>query len=97
MAELAANAVTHGHTPDARFELEVAVRLDLADPELLRILVTDSYGGHVPTAVLRPPVPDATSGRGLMLMATLAERRGSRCVGPVSTHVCQGHVRDESG
>ncbi|WP_406297280.1 ATP-binding protein [Embleya sp. NBC_00888] len=81
VAELAANAVNHGHTPDARFELEVAVRPDLADPELLRIAVTDSYGGHVPTAVLRPPAPDAKSGRGLMLVATLAERWGGRCVG----------------
>lgn len=104
VAELAATAVTHGHTPDARFELEVAVRSDLADRELLRIAVTDSYGGHVPTAVPRPPVPDATSGRGLMLVATLAERWGGRCVGPggrpcarSSTHVCRGHVRVSPG
>ncbi|MEU5400261.1 ATP-binding protein [Streptomyces sp. NPDC005963] len=70
IAELAANAVTHGRVPDADFELEISLT-----PELLRIDVSDSH-------TQRPPEPgalvaarlDQDCGRGLMLVEALADR-----------------------
>ncbi|MCS0639503.1 ATP-binding protein [Streptomyces sp. LP05-1] len=81
VAELAANAVTHGKVPGREFE----VRLSLT-PHLVRIEVTDARGecrppgpGQVPS-----PVPDACSGRGMLLVEALASRwevRDGRPVG----------------
>ncbi|WP_406401070.1 ATP-binding protein [Streptomyces uncialis] len=72
VAELAANAVAHtGATPGAEFALRLMLQ-----PGALRIEVTDAAGS------VRPPEPgdlgapddEAESGRGLILVAALADR-----------------------
>ncbi|MGW7101372.1 ATP-binding protein [Streptomyces sp. NPDC054838] len=65
VAELAANAVTHGRVPGRGFRLEL-----LARPGLLRIEVTDTRGDLLP--VRRAP------GRGLVLVDAYADRWGVR-------------------
>ncbi|MFD9544555.1 ATP-binding protein [Streptomyces sp. NPDC060022] len=72
VAELAANAVLHGHTPGRDFRIALAY-----DPptDRLRIEVTDSRGDRLPKirpAAPAPTTPD-TSGRGLRLVAALAD------------------------
>ncbi|MFF9756159.1 ATP-binding protein [Streptomyces sp. NPDC014344] len=69
VAELAANAVTHGRVPGRDFRL----RFHVVD-HTLRIEVTDARGDHVPRR--RPASPDAESGRGLCLVDALADRWG---------------------
>lgn len=71
VAELAANAVTHGRVPGRDFEL----RLGLGRRTLF-IDVSDTRGerrppnpGEIPT-----PPPDADGGRGLLLVDALASR-----------------------
>ncbi|MGK5446688.1 ATP-binding protein [Streptomyces radiopugnans] len=78
VAELAANAVLHGHVPGRCFRL--ALTYDRAAGRLL-VEVTDARGESKP----RPPAPDAgpgsgteadplrTGGRGLTLVAALAD------------------------
>ncbi len=68
VAELAANAVTHGRVPGRDFEL----RLTLL-PRILRIEVTDTHSGP-PRPAVRPPGPLDEHGRGLMLVEALADR-----------------------
>ncbi|MBY8879554.1 ATP-binding protein [Actinacidiphila acidipaludis] len=71
VAELAANAVTHGRVSGRDFELRMGLTADM-----LRIDVTDTRTER------RPPVPGeatepgplAESGRGLLLVEALAER-----------------------
>ncbi|WP_318215025.1 ATP-binding protein [Streptomyces sp. SCL15-6] len=72
VAELAANAVTHGRVPGR--DIEVLLRLDAYT---LRIEVSDSRGER------RPPAPggavaesEAEGGRGLLLVDALADRWG---------------------
>jgi anti-sigma regulatory factor (Ser/Thr protein kinase) len=72
VAELAANAVTHGRVPGR--DIEVVLRLDAYT---LRIDVSDSRGER------RPPgpegvvaAPEAEGGRGLLLVDALADRWG---------------------
>ncbi|MEW2522689.1 ATP-binding protein [Actinacidiphila alni] len=68
IAELAANAVTHGHVPGRDFEL----RLQLT-ASLLRIEVSDARAERRPPATLpAAPSPLADSGRGLLLVDALA-------------------------
>ncbi|MFI2374971.1 ATP-binding protein [Streptomyces sp. NPDC018964] len=69
VAELAANAVTHGRVPGRDFRLEFHV-VD----HTLRIEVTDTRGEHLPE--LQPPSSDIESGRGLLLVEALADRWG---------------------
>ncbi|KUL36439.1 hypothetical protein ADL22_24415 [Streptomyces sp. NRRL F-4489] len=72
VAELAANAVTHGRVPGRDFEL--AVRLL---GRTLRIEVSDTRGELRPPApgTSRPvPRPLAENGRGLLLVEALADR-----------------------
>lgn len=69
VAELAANAATHGRVPGRDFRLEFYV-VD----HTLRIEVTDTRGERLPQ--LQPPSPDAESGRGLLLVEALADRWG---------------------
>ncbi|MFC8001370.1 ATP-binding protein [Streptomyces olivaceus] len=69
VAELAANAATHGRLPGRSFRLTLHVIGDT-----LRIEVTDTRRDRLP----EPQTPDAAgeSGRGLLLVEALADRWG---------------------
>ncbi|MFI0090398.1 ATP-binding protein [Streptomyces bobili] len=75
VAELAANAATHGRLPGRSFRLVLLVR-----GATLRIEVTDTRGDDLPRR--SPPGPDAESGRGLLLVEAFADRWGVQ-FGPV--------------
>ncbi|MFD5946229.1 ATP-binding protein [Streptomyces collinus] len=75
VAELAANAATHGRLPGRDFRLVLRTR-----SETLRIEVTDTRGDDLPRH--HPAAPDAESGRGLLLVEALADRWGVE-LGPV--------------
>ncbi|MDT0429645.1 MULTISPECIES: ATP-binding protein [Streptomyces] len=86
VAELAVNAVRHGHVPGRDFHL----RLDAATrPQTVRIEVTDTRAERVPPRPTHVRVPEAedTGGRGLLLVAGLASRWGwhPRAAGPGKT------------
>nr|WP_307628646.1 ATP-binding protein [Streptomyces turgidiscabies] len=70
-AELTANAVRHGHVPGRDFHLQ----LTLAEGTF-RMEVTDTRAEKRPPPI--PPAPDSTSesGRGLFLVAALADDWG---------------------
>ncbi|MFJ8919685.1 Histidine kinase-like ATPase domain-containing protein [Streptomyces sp. LamerLS-316] len=70
VAELAANAAVHGRVPGRDFRLRLAVHGDA----LLRIEVTDTRGERLPASEVPPE--DAESGRGLLIVAALADRWG---------------------
>ncbi|WP_405362136.1 ATP-binding protein [Kitasatospora sp. NBC_00085] len=72
IAELSANASTHGRVPGRRFELLALI----ADPHVLRIEVSDCRGDRHP---VRPAAlaPKSQSGRGLTLIDALADRWGT--------------------
>ncbi|MCY0955204.1 ATP-binding protein [Streptomyces sp. H27-S2] len=69
VAELAANAATHGRVSGRGFRLAL-----LAGTDALRIEVTDTRGEDLP--LLSTAAPDASSGRGLVLVEALADRWG---------------------
>ncbi|MER6268338.1 ATP-binding protein [Streptomyces sp900105755] len=69
VAELAANAATHGRVSGRDFGLLLYVLGDT-----LRIEVTDTRGDRLPHT--QPLGPDAESGRGLVLVAALADKWG---------------------
>ncbi|MEH0624495.1 MULTISPECIES: ATP-binding protein [Streptomyces] len=71
VAELAANAVTHGRVPGRDFEL----RLSLPTGSL-RIEVTDTRAERLPPrpGTVRPARPLDEGGRGLVLVDALADR-----------------------
>lgn len=72
VAELAANAVTHGRVPGRDFELQLSLVTGA-----LRIEVTDTQAERRPPAPgdVRPPArPLDESGRGLVLVDALADR-----------------------
>ncbi|MFJ4939629.1 ATP-binding protein [Streptomyces pseudovenezuelae] len=71
-AELTANAVRHGHVPGRDFE----VRLTSAG-RILRVEVSDTRTERVPSLSLDEPPGDAESGRGLLLVAALADEWGT--------------------
>ncbi|MCF3177055.1 ATP-binding protein [Streptomyces sioyaensis] len=73
IAELAANAATHGCVPGRDFRLVV-----LSDADTLRIEVTDARGDRLP-ALQASDVRE--SGHGLLLVDALADRWGV-CRGP---------------
>ncbi|MFV6030343.1 ATP-binding protein [Streptomyces sp. NPDC056264] len=75
VAELAANAATHGRVGGRSFRLAL-----LSRPDTLRIEVTDTRGEDLPRA--RPHCPESDSGRGLLLVEALADRWGVE-LGPV--------------
>ncbi|MFC8664146.1 ATP-binding protein [Streptomyces sp. NPDC057199] len=68
-AELTANAVRHGHVPGRDFHL----RLTGSD-DVIRIEVTDTRSERLPAP--ETPSPDHESGRGLLLVAALADDWG---------------------
>ncbi|MFF6811773.1 ATP-binding protein [Streptomyces sp. NPDC012403] len=69
VAELAANAITHGRVSGRDFRLLLYVVGDT-----LRIEVTDTRGDRLPCP--RHSATDAESGRGLLLVDALADRWG---------------------
>ncbi|MEU6085637.1 ATP-binding protein [Streptomyces sp. NPDC047085] len=71
VAELAANAVTHGRVPGRDFELRLAL---LAGS--VRIEVTDTRAEQQPPGPqdVREPAPLADAGRGLVLVNAFADR-----------------------
>jgi anti-sigma regulatory factor (Ser/Thr protein kinase) len=74
VAELAANAALHGHVRGRDFRLALAF-----DPaaDLLRVEVTDARGDRLPRPVASEEAADAETGRGLFLVAALADRWGT--------------------
>lgn len=71
VAELAANAVTHGRVPGRDFELGLTLRVDT-----LRVEVADARGESVPRVAPASPAPGEESGRGLLVVAALAVEWG---------------------
>ncbi len=65
VAELAANAVSHGHVEGRDFRLLMTLAGDV-----LRVGVVDTRGDLLPC--VRAPETDDESGRGLVLVAALA-------------------------
>ncbi|NGO43283.1 ATP-binding protein [Streptomyces ureilyticus] len=86
VSELATNAVLHGVPPGRGFRLQLA--LDTAG--VVRIEVHDSGPGEV-----RPPDPDteAEDGRGLLLVAALADKWGVGERDPGKVVWCEFAVR----
>ncbi|WP_107465888.1 ATP-binding protein [Streptomyces sp. MA5143a] len=70
VAELAANAATHGRVQGRDFEVTLYVIGDT-----LRIEVTDTRAERLPCG--RRPTADDESGRGLLLIEALADRWGT--------------------
>ncbi|AZP17005.1 ATP-binding protein [Streptomyces aquilus] len=72
-AELTANAVRHAHIPGRDFHLRLTTTATT-----LRIEVTDTRTEKhpSPTCTTPPPSADSESGRGLLLVATLADNWG---------------------
>lgn len=68
VSELATNAVRHAGTPS------FVVDVDYTRGEGVRIAVTDTGVGH---PIPRRPDPTAEHGRGLLLVASLADRWGA--------------------
>lgn len=86
VAELAANAATHGRVPGRDFEL----RLTRVPGAVLRIEVSDARGESRPPLPegLAEPTADDLSGRGLLLVSALADRWCVRDRVPVGKTVC---------
>ncbi|MEE1831997.1 ATP-binding protein [Streptomyces sp. SP17KL33] len=75
VAELAANATLHGRLQGRDFQL--ALMLDTAT-ETLRVAVTDARAERLPVLSPHCTTPqDSESGRGLLLVAALADRWGT--------------------
>ncbi|MFJ4863714.1 ATP-binding protein [Streptomyces sp. NPDC088748] len=68
-AELTANAVRHGHVPGRDFHLRLTRTADT-----LRIEVSDTRTERVPLLTHHEPPGEAESGRGLLVVARLADR-----------------------
>lgn len=68
-AELAANAVRHGHVSGRDFHVRLT-----EDAGRLRVEVTDTRTERVPLLSGLEPSGDAESGRGLLIVAVLATR-----------------------
>ncbi|MFK0256010.1 ATP-binding protein [Streptomyces sp. NPDC090445] len=68
-AELAANAVRHGHVPGRDFHLRLSATADT-----LRVEVSDTRTERVPLPTHHDAPDDAESGRGLLVVARLASR-----------------------
>jgi anti-sigma regulatory factor (Ser/Thr protein kinase) len=75
VAELAANAALHGRVPGRDFRIVVTVTAADGGGNTLRIEAIDTRGDRLPEA-RRSPSPDDESGRGLLMVAALADRWG---------------------
>ncbi|MFC3348433.1 ATP-binding protein [Streptomyces echinoruber] len=72
VAELAANAVTHGRVPGRDFRLSLTLT---TARDRVRVEVTDTRGDRLPPArPCAPENPEAEAGRGLWLVTCLASR-----------------------
>jgi anti-sigma regulatory factor (Ser/Thr protein kinase) len=71
-AELCANAVQQGHVPGRDFEVRMTAS---PSTRTVRIEVTDTRGEGVPLLSVGPS-PRGEGGRGLLLVAALADRWG---------------------
>ncbi|WP_327352388.1 ATP-binding protein [Streptomyces sp. NBC_01304] len=71
VAELAANAVTHGRVAGRDFELGLHL-----DGATLRIAVSDARTEKQPPRFGEAPAPEAETGRGLLLVQSLATAWG---------------------
>ncbi|ORT53847.1 ATP-binding protein [Streptomyces sp. CB03238] len=78
VAELAANAVSHGRVPGRSFRLTLAV----VQAATLRVEVTDTRHERMPVRTVGPAGGVAESGYGLLLVEVLADRWGVE-LGPV--------------
>ncbi|MDT0436830.1 MULTISPECIES: ATP-binding protein [Streptomyces] len=76
VAELTANAATHGRVPGRDAHLALTLR-----GNVLRVEVTDTKGDQMPGCPQLPPL-DAESGRGMLIVEALADRWGVE-TGPV--------------
>ncbi|MFF4664211.1 ATP-binding protein [Streptomyces sp. NPDC001282] len=79
VAELAANAVRHGHVPGRDFHL--LLRVTAEDRPTVRVEVSDTRGERVPPRPGQLPVPAPGSGlvgggRGLLIVEGIADRWG---------------------
>ena len=81
VAELAANAVRHGHLPGRDFQLSLTLTR-AATARLLRIEVSDARAEHGPR-IGELPSPEAESGRGLIIVNALATHWGGTTRHPV--------------
>ncbi|MFG3205814.1 ATP-binding protein [Streptomyces sp. NPDC048192] len=70
-AELSANAVRHGHVPGRDFHVQLTLVEDT-----FRIEVTDTRAEKQPSPTPASPDPLSESGRGLLLVAALADDWG---------------------
>ncbi|MFF3497763.1 ATP-binding protein [Streptomyces sp. NPDC003247] len=80
MAELAANAVTHGHTAGRDFEVRLHLtvahaRVEVSDTRPDRLPPLPDTAARLPAALPSPP-DTATNGRGLLLVDAFATRWG---------------------
>ncbi|MFI0188568.1 ATP-binding protein [Streptomyces sp. NPDC017082] len=89
VAELAANAVTHGRVAGRDFRLTL-----YAAGDVLRIEVTDTRGDRLPRR--GPGGPDADGGRGLLLVDALALRWGT-AAGPAPLKTVWAELRTGRG
>ncbi|MEE1942153.1 ATP-binding protein [Streptomyces sp. TRM 70361] len=78
VAELTANAATHGRAGGHAFQLRLVVGPGLLQPATLRVEVADACGGARPdpSVPARVPGPEEESGRGLLLVDAFATRWG---------------------
>jgi anti-sigma regulatory factor (Ser/Thr protein kinase) len=73
VSELVGNAVTHGAADGASERVELVASLHR---HRLHVEVSDGGAGFILGDRSAPPGPEATSGRGLFLLRTLADRYG---------------------
>ncbi|RRR80882.1 ATP-binding protein [Streptomyces sp. RP5T] len=86
VSELATNALLHGVPPHRCFRLDLALLVD----GVLRVEVHDSGPGEIRTPA---PAPESEHGRGLLLVAALADDWGMRERDPGKVVWCDFAIR----